>query len=258
MADETRKSGGSMVFDLTGHVALVTGAGQNVGAGIARMLAAQGAAVAVNDFVPERAQLVARSVGGSAIDCPFDVTDLESVMTGVAYVGDRLGPVDILVNNAGNGGIGGMRAAPFGEIDPSEWPGPIGVNLYGVMNCCKAVIDGMCERGWGRIVTISSGAGTGGVGIGVAAYSAGKGGGISFTRSLALEVGRSGVTANTIAIGLMRREESAITAHQAKSIPVGRTGTPEDIGAACVWLASDEASWVTAQTIQVNGGSITT
>jgi NAD(P)-dependent dehydrogenase (short-subunit alcohol dehydrogenase family) len=166
--------------------------------------------------------------------------------------------VDILINNAGNGGIGGMRAAPFREIDPSEWPGPIEVNLYGVINCCKAVIDGMCERGWGRILTISSGAGTGGVGIGVAAYSAEKGGGISFTRSLALEVARSGVTANTIAIGLMTREESEITAHQAKSIPVGRAGTPEDVGAACVWLASNEASWVTAQTIQVNGGSITT
>lgn len=247
-----------MLFDLTGHVALVTGAGQNVGAGIARMLAAQGAAVAVNDFVPERAQLVANAVGGSAIDCPFDVTDLEAVKASVAYVGDRLGPVDILVNNAGNGGTGGMRAAPFREIAPSEWPGPIEVNLYGVMNCCKAVIDRMCERGWGRILTISSGAGTGGVGIGVSAYSAGKGGGISFTRSLALEVGRDGVTANTIAIGLMTGAESEITARQAKSIPVGRTGSPEDVGAACVWLASDEASWVTAQTIQVNGGSITT
>ncbi|HEY6623333.1 MAG TPA: SDR family oxidoreductase [Acidimicrobiales bacterium] len=86
------------------------------------------------------------------------------------------------------------------------------VNLYGVMNCCTAVIDGMCERGWGRILTISSGAGTGGVGIGVAAYSAGKGGGISFTRSLALEVGRDGFTANTIAIGLMTGAESEITA----------------------------------------------
>jgi NAD(P)-dependent dehydrogenase (short-subunit alcohol dehydrogenase family) len=97
------------------------------------------------------------------------------------------------------------------------------------MNCCKAVIDGMFDRGWGRIITISSGAGTGGVGIGVSAYSAGKGGGISFTRSLALEVARSGVTANTIAIGLMARSESEVTARQAAAIPVGRAGNPRTL-----------------------------
>ena len=108
------------------------------------------------------------------------------------------------------------------------------------------------------MITISSGAGTGGVAIGVAPDSAGKGGGIGFTRTLALEVARSGVTANTVAIGLMGLTDPDITAHLARSIPVGRTGTPEDIGAACVWLASDEASWVTGQTIEVNGGSITT
>ena len=222
------------------------------------MLAAQGAAVAVNDFVPERAQQVAKVIGGPAIGCPFDVTDFEAVIAGVSQVEDRLGPIDILINNAGVGGTGGMRAAPFREIEPSEWIGPVEVNLYGVMNCCKAVIDGMCDRGWGRIITISSGAGTGGVGIGVSAYSAGKGGGISFIRSLALEVARSGVTANTVALGLMARNESEVTARQAKAIPVGRAGQPEDVGAACVWLASNEAAWVTAQTIEVNGGSRTT
>jgi 3-oxoacyl-[acyl-carrier protein] reductase len=247
-----------VIFDLTGRVALVTGAGQNIGAGIARMLAAQGAAVAVNDFVSERAQRIAKDIGGPAIGCPFDVTDLEAVGAGVTQVEERLGPIDILINNAGVGGTGGMRAAPFREIEPSEWIGPVEVNLYGVMNCCKAVVDGMCDRGWGRIITISSGAGTGGVGIGVSAYSAGKGGGISFTRSLALEVARNGVTANTIAIGLMARNESELTARQSAAIPVGRAGRPEDVGAACVWLASNEAAWVTAQTIEVNGGSLTT
>jgi len=120
------------------------------------------------------------------------------------------------------------------------------------------IIDGMCDRQWGRIVTISSGAGTGGVAIGVSPYSAGKGGGIAFTRTLALEVARSGVTCNTIALGLMTNPDQSVTAHLARAIPVGRTGTPEDIAAACVWLASDEASWVTAQTIEINGGSITT
>jgi NAD(P)-dependent dehydrogenase (short-subunit alcohol dehydrogenase family) len=247
-----------MSFDLSGRVALVTGAGQNVGAGIARMLAAQGAVVAVNDFVPDRAEHTAAEIGAPAIAAPFDVTSFESVQAGTAEVVRRVGPIDILVNNAGNGGVGGMRAAKFREIEPSEWVGPVEVNLYGVMNCCKAVIDSMCDRNWGRIITISSGAGTGGVALGVTAYSAGKGGGLSFTRSLALEVARSGVTANTLAIGLMSLEDQRVTEYLAKSIPVGRTGTPEDIGAACVWLASNEASWVTAQTIEVNGGSITT
>jgi NAD(P)-dependent dehydrogenase (short-subunit alcohol dehydrogenase family) len=120
------------------------------------------------------------------------------------------------------------------------------------------VIDGMCERRWGRIITISSGAGTAGVAIGVSPYSAGKGGGIGFIRTLALEVARSGVTANTLAIGLMGFPDPDVTAAPAKSIPVGRTGQPADIAAACVWLASDEAAWVTGQTIQINGGSITT
>ena len=132
------------------------------------------------------------------------------------------------------------------------------MNLYGVLNCCKAVVDGMCDRGWGRIITIASGAGTAGVNIGVSPYSAGKGGGIAFTRTLALEVARTGVTANSLAIGLMGMPDPKVTQQLAKAIPVGRTGKPEDIGAACVWLASDEASWVTGQTIEINGGSITT
>lgn len=244
------------LFDLTGRVALVTGAGQNVGAGIARMLAAQGAKVAVNDYVPERAAAVADEVGGLAV--PFDVTDLDAVVAAVGEVTEALGPVDVLVNNAGNGGVGGMVPTPFREMDPSAWEGPLKVNLYGVLNCCKAVVDGMCGRGWGRIITIASGAGTAGVNIGVSPYSAGKGGGIAFTRTLALEVARTGVTANSIAIGLMGMPDPKVTEHLARAIPVGRTGRPEDIGAACVWLASDEASWVTGQTIEVNGGSVTT
>jgi NAD(P)-dependent dehydrogenase (short-subunit alcohol dehydrogenase family) len=245
------------MFDLTGRTALVTGAGQNVGAGIARMLAAQGATVAVNDYVAERAQATVDEIvaaGGKAIAAPFDVTDWDAVRAAVAAVG----PVDILVNNAGNGGAEGMRPQPFREMDPAAWEGPIRVNLYGVLHCCRAVVNGMCERGWGRIITISSGAGTNGVAIGVSPYSAGKGGGLSFTRTLALEVARSGVTANTVALGLMQLKDPEVTGHLARAIPVGRTGTPEDIGAACVWLASDEASWVTAQTIEINGGSVPT
>jgi len=150
------------VFELDTLVALVTGAGQNVGAGIARLLAAQGAAVAVNDVRAERAADTVATIeaaGGRAIAVAFDVTDFEQVTAGVAEVEARLGPVDILVNNAGNGGAEGMRPTQFRDTDPASWRGPIDVNLYGVMNCSRAVINPMCDRGWGRIITIASGAG---------------------------------------------------------------------------------------------------
>jgi NAD(P)-dependent dehydrogenase (short-subunit alcohol dehydrogenase family) len=244
------------MFDLTGKTALVTGAGQNVGAGIARCLAAQGAHVLVNDFFEERAHTASdaiRSSGGSAEAIPFDVTDHAAVTAALA--GHR--HVDILVNNAGISGANGMTPKRFREMGPDDWEEPIRINLHGVMNCTRAVLDGMLERRHGRIITISSGAGTAGVAIGVAPYSAGKGGGIAFTRTLALEVARSGITANVLALGLMDNVSADVTEAIARTIPVGRLGSPDDVGAACVWLASDEASWVTGQTIGVNGGSIT-
>jgi 3-oxoacyl-[acyl-carrier protein] reductase len=247
------------MFDLHGRVALVTGAGQGVGAELARALARQGAMVAVNDLVADRAEAVVEQIkagGGQAVATPFDVTNLPLVREGIA----RLLQVDILVNNAGNSGTTErMLVRQFVDMEPESWEGPIRVNLYGVLHCCSAVVGGMCERGWGRVITISSGAATAGVGIGVTPYSAGKGGGIAFTRSLALEVAPSGVTANTLAIGLMESPESPrVTARLARAIPVGRTGTPADVAGACVWLASEEAAWVTGQTIQINGGSVTT
>ena len=245
------------ICDLSERVALVTGAGQNVGAGIAHALARQGAQVLVNDIVQERADEVVHQIklsGGTARAVLFDVANLDSVLTALAPIG----PIDILVNNAGNAGSERMQPRPFVEMDPEAWESPIRVNLYGVLHCCHAVVPGMCARGRGRVVTISSGAATAGVNIGVAPYSAGKGGAIAFTRSLALEVAPAGVTANSLAIGLMEIPDPQLTERLARSIPVGRTGTPEDVAAACVWLASDEAAWVTGQTIQINGGSITT
>jgi NAD(P)-dependent dehydrogenase (short-subunit alcohol dehydrogenase family) len=245
------------MFDLTGRTALVTGAGQGVGEGIAHALADRGAAVLVNDVVAERAQEVVEALtaaGRMAAPLPFDVTDLGSVVDAVAGAG----PVDILVNNAGNGGAEQMAVQSFRAMDPARWEGPIRVNLHGVLHCCKAVVDGMCARRWGRIITISSGAGTAGVALGVSPYSAGKGGGLAFTRTLALEVAADGVTANSLAIGLMAQPDPGVTAALARSIPVRRTGVPLDVAAACVWLASEEAGWVTGQTIQINGGAITT
>jgi len=247
------------VFDLSGRVALVTGAGQNQGAGIARALAAQGAAVAVNDLHGERAEEVVKQIaarGGRALAAPFDVTDLAAVSAGVARIARELGPIEVLVNNAGV--PESMGVAQFREMDPSAWRRYVDLNLYGVTNCCKAVIDGMCERGFGRVITISSGAGQTGLALGVSLYAAGKGGAISFMRHLALETARFGVTANTLALGLMSNAGGPdVTAALAKAIPIGRLGTPEDVGAACVYLASNEAAWLTGQTIGLNGGNLT-
>ncbi len=239
------------MFDLTGRTALVTGAGQNIGAGIARALAGAGARVLVNDLRADRAGEVAAEIGGEAEALPFDVTDRAAVLAAV----EAAGALDVLVNNAGNGGAEAMLPKRFADTEPAEWAGPVEVNLQGVLFCCHAVLPGMVERGHGRIITISSAAGTHGVGIGFAPYSVGKGGSLSLMRSLALEHGRDGVTANSVALGIMDsvREETAATLR--KSIPVGRLGSPADVGAACLWLASDEASWVTGQTIGLNGGA---
>lgn len=247
------------MFDLNGRSALVTGAGQGVGAGIALALAERGAAVAVNDLVDDRAEAVVeriRRAGGEAVAAPFDVTSYEAVVAGVRSIEPALGPLDVLVNNAGV--PLGMDVKRFLETQPDEWRKYVDLNLYGVMNCCRAVVGGMCERGRGRVITISSGAATVGMSFGVSPYAAGKGGGISFMRHLALETAASGVTANTIAIGLIDNQLApSVTAGLAKGIPVGRLGKAEDIAALCIYLASDEASWMTGQTINLNGGNPT-
>lgn len=246
------------MFDLTGRVALVTGAGQNVGAGIARTLAERGAAVAVNDLIEDRAQATASAIhtqGGKAMVAAFDVTDAEAVQAGVRSVEAELGPIDVLVNNAGV--PASMDIASFRTLPPSEWAKYVDLNLYGVLHCTKAVLDGMCERGFGRVITISSGAGQTGIGMGISLYGAGKGAGISFMRHLAMEVARSGVTCNSLALGLMANAGGAQTEAIEKTIPIGRLGQPEDVGAAVIWLSSDEASWVTGQTIGINGGNLT-
>jgi len=242
------------MFDLSGRVAVVTGAGQNVGAGIARLLAAQGAVVHVNDIVEDRARETVAQItdaGGTASIAPFDVTDYEAVTAAF----DGIGTVDILVNNAGNGGAEGMGLVQFRDSEPAGWRGAINVNLFGVLHCSRAVINGMCERGFGRVITISSGAGITGLHIGVSPYAAGKGGAISFMRHLASETARFGVTANSLALGMMQPATAAATDALVKQIPVRRTGTPDDVGAACVYLASDEASWMTGQTLHLDGGS---
>lgn len=247
------------MFDLAGRVALVTGAGQGIGTGIARALGLRGAAVVVNDLHSERAAAAADELGRAGIvaaPAAFDVVNYDAVEAALA----RHHNIDILVNNAGIPATMGLT--PFRDTGPADWEPFLDVNLRGVMNCCHAVLAGMRQRHWGRIITISSAAGTAGTGIGVASYGAGKGGGIAFMRNLALEEVGAGITANTIALGLMANDRSGPSSERvarlAGTIPMGRLGTADDAAALCVYLAAEEAAWMTGQTIQLNGGAITT
>jgi 3-oxoacyl-[acyl-carrier protein] reductase len=250
-------------LDLSGRRALITGAGQGVGRGLALTFAAAGAEVLVNDVRAERAEAVAhdvRETGGAAVPITFDVTNFPAVSEAIAAVGR----VDVLVNNAGNAGVDGFtERRPFAETDPSEWEPFLRVNLYGVMNCTRAALPGMVERQWGRIVTIVSDAGRTGDPNG-AAYAASKAGAAGLTRSIALENGRHGITANNIALGTMRTPLSEplwadhADSPQAKAVlrnyVIRRPGTPEDVAGLAVLLASEHGTWVTGQTIPVNGG----
>jgi NAD(P)-dependent dehydrogenase (short-subunit alcohol dehydrogenase family) len=247
---------------LDGKIALVTGAGRSVGLGIARELAEAGASVAVNDLHRERAQAALDQIkpaGGRLIAAPFDVANLESVRAGIAEVEQQLGPIDVLVNNAGiPEGIGATGA--FVDSDPAHWHFNIDLNLYGSMYCIRNVLPGMLRRGWGRVIQISSGAGSRGV-PNVSIYSAAKAGIEGLLRSVAIEVAQTGVTLNAIALGLMantgeRMGDSALLQRVFSTIPMGRLGQPHEIGACVVWLASEKAGYVTGQTIHINGGSV--
>jgi NAD(P)-dependent dehydrogenase (short-subunit alcohol dehydrogenase family) len=244
------------MFDLTGRTALVTGAGQGVGAGIASTLVSAGAAVAVNDLVPERATAVADGLDGRTAAVPFDVTDLDAVRAGVRVAEEALGPIDVLVNNAGIP-TAGFPQTTFRDSDPHLWRRFVDLNLYGVLNCTHAVVGGMCDRGRGRIVTISSEAGRTGLGIGVSLYGAAKAGAVGLMRHLAVEVAPAGVTVNCLSLGLMDNVTGEWAEAVARRVPRRRLGSPADVGAAVVFLASDEADWITGQVLPVNGGTLT-
>jgi NAD(P)-dependent dehydrogenase (short-subunit alcohol dehydrogenase family) len=230
---------------LQGRVALVTGAGQGVGRGIARVLTDQGATVVVNDLSADRAGSVAAEVGGRPL--VFDVTDLDAVRAGFA----EAGPVDILVNNAGIP-TAGFPQVDFKDSDPELWRRFVDLNLYGVMNCTHAALPGMCERGWGRVVTISSEAGRVGLPIRVALYGAAKAGAIGLMKHVAHEVGRFGVTCNALALGPME----GVPIDTSRN-PIPRHGTGHDVGAVAAFLASAGGEWITGQVIPVNGGAVT-
>lgn len=251
-------------IDLSGRRALVTGGGQSVGRATCLTLASAGAAVVVNDFVAERAESVVeeiRAAGGEAQAAPFDVSDFDAVMEAVG----QAGPVDMLVNNAGNAGPAGFNFLPFHESGPEDWDRYFGVNLHGVMHCTRAAIPGMIEKSWGRVITIVSDAGRWGEPR-MAAYSAAKAGAAGFTRSLARDVGRFGVTVNNIALASidptggmsdtadMTAQQIEARNKQLRAYIIRRMGRPDDVAAMVTFLASPLTSWITGQTYPVNGG----
>ena len=247
---------------LDGKVALVTGGGRGVGEGIAQVLAENGAAVAVNDLHEDRATRVVeelRRIGVEAMPVVFDITDYAAVERGVDEIEATLGPLDILVNNAGI--PEGYWSGPFAESKRENWEPFVDLNVYGQLNVVRVVLPRLLERGWGRIIQISSGAGARGLpaGVGESLYGASKAFMDSFLRHVALEVAKTGVTFNAIAPGLMTAaavyaSEETLAAVLA-NVPIGRLGEPREIGAAVAWLASEPAGYVTGQVIHVNGGS---
>ncbi len=235
--------------------ALVTGAGQGMGAAIATRLAADGHAVAVNDIVAENAQATARRIGGYAY--PFDVADAEAAAAAVREVG----AVDILVANHAY-----MTMEPFEATTAAEWDRTIAVNLLGTATLLELVAPGMVERGYGRVVVIASEWGV----IGwpnATPYAASKGGLIGLVKSAARALGPHGVAVNAIAPGITDTPQLQVDADDAgislaemieryaADVPLGRVGRPEDIAAVVSFLCSDAAIALVGQVLQPNGGT---
>ncbi len=256
----------SDLLDLKGRVGLVTGAGQGVGRQIALHMAEHGAGgVVVNDYFEDRAKVVAEEVedaGVRALPFQADVTDFDGVTEMVATAQETFGRVDLLVNNAGNAGPdASIGDAPhFWETGPDDWSKWIGVNFYGALHATRAVLPGMVERSYGRIVTVISDAGRVGEPH-LVVYSGAKAGAAGLMRGVAKAVGRYGVTVNSVALAAIETpttapmmEDDDVRKAMLRNYIIRRVGRPEDPAGLVLFLCSDAASWITGQTYPVNGG----
>lgn len=235
------------------RVALVTGGTRGIGAAVCRALKDAGYTVAANYAGNEEAAAAFTKETGIAT-FKWDVSDFDACKAGVAEVTAKLGPVDVLVNNAGI-----TRDGMLHKMSPEQWYAVINTNLNSVFNMCRQVIEGMRDRNFGRIVTISSINGQKGQ-MGQTNYSAAKAGEIGFTKALAQENARKGITVNAICPGYIGTEmvrampQDVLDKHVLPLIPTGRLGEPEEIARCVVFLVADEAAFITGSTLTANGG----
>ncbi len=241
------------MFDLGGKRALVTGGSGGIGGAIARALHGRGAAVCVSGTRREALDGLARELGARACAAPCDLSDPAAAAALVGEAEELMGPVDIVVNNAGI-----ARDNIAVRLKDEDWQRVIDVNLTAAFRISRAALRGMIRRRWGRIVNVASVVGVSG-NAGQANYAASKAGLVGLTKSLAQETASRSITVNCIAPGFI---ETAMTEaldagrrdRLAAAIPAGRFGAPSDVGSAAVFLASEEASYVTGHTLHVNGG----
>ena len=247
---------------MTNRVALVSGAGSGIGRASSVVLAAMHVDVVITDISSEGLEGTAGIIAQSECDCTshiMDVTMGDSVNSVLAKIIETHGHVDILVNCAGWDSL-----MPFVETDEAFWDKIIDLNYKGVLRTTQAVLPGMISQHWGRLINISSDAGRVGSSM-EAVYSGAKGGIIAFTKTIAREVARSGITANTICPGPTETalldeiieagdNSERVIGSMTRSVPMKRLGKPEDIAAAVKFLASEEASYITGQTLSVSGG----
>lgn len=242
--------------DLTGRICLVTGAAGGIGRGIATRLTAEGAIVVVADLDEEAARSTAEELGGHSLAVGVDIADRAGVDAMTAQVMERFGRIDVLVNNAGWDQVG-----PFLDQDPALWDRIIGINLVGTLHCSQSVVRVMTEQGHGTVVNIASDAARVGS-SGEAVYSACKGGIVAFTKTLARESARAGITANAVCPGpadtplfdSISEDNPKLRASLERAIPLRRLAQPEDLANAVAFLASPASHYITGQTLSVSGG----
>lgn len=241
------------MFDLTGKTALVTGATGGIGGAIARALHHQGATVALSGTRKDVLEALAHELGERAFLCPADLSDPASVEALVPAAETAMGSLDILVNNAGL-----TRDGLFMRMKDDDWDLVLRVNLDAAFRLSRSAIKGMMKRRWGRIISITSVVGTTG-NPGQANYAASKAALVGMSKALAAEVASRNITVNCVAPGFVSTPMTDVLNDKQKetiltSVPANRLGTPDEIGASVVYLASQEASYVTGQTLHVNGG----